>query len=69
MSYGRKTLDKLEEVARAEYGSDDIEIDQLKPSHTSAGGNGVWVRAWVHVSNMHLKDAGIRNTQAYKEEE
>lgn len=61
---GRKGLGLLENLATAEYGSEDIEIDPLKRSHLSCGDHGIWVRAWVHIPNSTLKESGINNPDA-----
>lgn len=57
----------LEKAARELYaeGSDNnIEIDPLSEKDISCGEEGIWVRAWVHVSNEILAAHGIDNPEA-----
>lgn len=50
-------LDALQELARKEYGSDEIEIDD--EADISEGDDGTWVQAWVFLSNDTLRENGL----------
>lgn len=66
----RQRLDALEALAIELHGTEDIEVDQLKPrGEISEGADGIWVRAWVHISNSHLKAAGINNPQGVEDDD
>ena len=56
-----KHLEKLTEVANAEYRTDEIEIDPLEGvSELSVVPNeGIWVRAWVYLSYEILESHGL----------
>lgn len=61
----RQRLEALANLATEVFGSDDLEIDPLKSSkEISQGGDGIWVRAWVHIDNARLEKAGITNPMA-----
>ena len=44
------------EIARATHVTDELEIDDN--ASTSRGDDGVWVSAWVYVSNEELDEDG-----------
>lgn len=55
-----KRLEKLAGVANAEYRTDEIEIDSLQGDHElSIAPEGIWVRAWVFLSNEILESHGF----------
>ena len=50
-------LEALQELARKEYGSDEIEIDD--DADISEGNDGTWVQAWVFLSNETLSENNL----------
>lgn len=46
---------KAAQFARNQYATDDVEIDDA-PKFSHAEGEGIWVSAWVWVSDADLED-------------
>jgi hypothetical protein len=46
------TRDQLIEQARAQYASDDLEIDDNAQVNPTADGTGHWVQAWVYIEKV-----------------
>lgn len=52
----------LRDLAHELYGSDDVEIDD-EGVGTSEGEDGVWVQAWVWVSDAEREEAGLKEAE------
>ena len=45
------------DVAAREYGTDEVNIDGLEDTEVSVNDEGMWVQAWVFVSNVEMEAA------------
>jgi hypothetical protein len=59
--------DREIEIARSIYENDDIEIDNGAAVSRSPEDEGVWVAAWVWVSNQELHDNDDESSRNYRE--
>jgi hypothetical protein len=58
--------ERLKALAICEYESEDIEVDDAP--ELSEGADGIWVQAWVFLSNSRLAKEGIENAEAQYDE-
>lgn len=61
---GLEMLGQLGSDRASDFGDGyDVEVDPLKRNHISCGTDGIWVRAWLHIPNSTLREAGILNPE------